>query len=1206
MSTNNNAAQTLFRFVSLRNPKLTETKKTNFAFVHRPEGVTGVFDVAVEFRESLSKQEAMASRAGSFNGNAYASVKDLEESEFADMLRIGRKLSKNEHINEEDWGVTSQFYRESFRESDHERINQIWDNFIFQVISQKDFYVKEAIAQILKAIHLGYVQEINIDDEIIKINGEEPLNNALNAKIVLPKALFSEALSTAPTSGSTTLPPRVAQRIKVEAESLGKLNKARAEKKALENLDKEINKLEKENRIARENDYNEAYKSYRDEYGEQIDVYERLLAEVERQITEEMPEEEQQALYDSLTEYEVPPFEFSYKNEINFTDLQSKLTVESFNLFLELFSDFDFEDQAKIERIDGAEPIILTDRKMQLNDTIIQLNPSYQSLSEMSSKIQAHIADATQSIIGETSSPQQQYINIGGALVPISSNSGNITHLAYSLKANWQSKLLSSNTGNVVFSFEVENNSWNVTGAKLTATTNQGQIIENFANLDVLNNKVSFPLMLVNKFTTISNFKLEIFFANGRESILQLANLTNNNLYTGILTLNAIKDITPNIGEGENEEEDLTGPRKSFGIKRLGIADYLKVVQSVHAYVPGEVSNIENVMASELRHKSSVARDYSEITDTTSKSEETEKISDTTKASRTDMQTEVAKELQKQQSFNAHANYGKSGKLYFEIGADYANNTAQNDSTRQAVMKSQEITERALERVLTKISEERVQKIIKEYTETNVHEYDNRGKVTDADNPEAARPQHITGVYRWIDKKMKNQIYNYGKRTMFEFMVPEPAKLHRLALSVTKAEQLTAPVDPRRAPEPWNMADAKNASEAQLQYWAGIYGVSLTNLPAKTIQKHDNFSSAASSHDSRTIAVPDNYVCNNIKLNYSYHESRKKGKLYLTHFNGWTEPLTSHSGVRYFNGVNFENSFTINFENYHLKTSSMAIYQTCTLKASFIDAWKIESFNAIIAAYEQAYKDFQDRQTAIDNTHAEQTAEAKEKQGNFYRYMEADVLKHNCIAYLLQDYLNVLGEGFTKGDTMPTFEVILGEKLDKYTALAKFMEQAFEWEVMDYTFYPYYWADRKMWQDMYLSESVDPLFRSFLQAGMARVIVTVKPGFEDAVQLFLETGLIWNGGEVPVIGDPMYMSIVDEMKEPTGLPQGKYWITRVPTTLTILQDKSTGLPVDKPLPIFIENDPENCENPLELETETSFRTDDAKLLGSGETTSTIS
>lgn len=97
-----------------------------------------------------------------------------------------------------------------------------------------------------------------------------------------------------------------------------------------------------------------------------------------------------------------------------------------------------------------------------------------------------------------------------------------------------------------------------------------------------------------------------------------------------------------------------------------------------------------------------------------------------------------------------------------------------------------------------------------------------------------------------------------------------------------------------------------------------------------------------------------------------------------------------------------------------------------------------------------------------------------------------------------------------------------------------------------------------------------------------------KPGFEDAVQFFMTTGKIWNGGEVPVIGDPMYLSIVDELREPQGKPQGNYWITRVPTTLTILQAGSAGLKVDNALPIFPEKDPENCENPAELETISAF------------------
>ncbi|MDR2205209.1 MAG: hypothetical protein LBE36_03505 [Flavobacteriaceae bacterium] len=122
---------------------------------------------------------------------------------------------------------------------------------------------------------------------------------------------------------------------------------------------------------------------------------------------------------------------------------------------------------------------------------------------------------------------------------------------------------------------------------------------------------------------------------------------------------------------------------------------------------------------------------------------------------------------------------------------------------------------------------------------------------------------------------------------------------------------------------------------------------------------------------------------------------------------------------------------------------------------------------------------------------------------------------------------------------------------------------------------------------------------------MARVIVTVKPGFEDALNFFLSTGQIWNGGEVPVIGDPLYLSIVDELRQPTGIPQGKYWITKIPTTLTILQDKSTGLPVEQPLPIFPETNPENCENPLELEGESSFETRDITMDSALGTTSTL-
>ncbi|SHK28223.1 hypothetical protein [Epilithonimonas mollis] len=311
----------------------------------------------------------------------------------------------------------------------------------------------------------------------------------------------------------------------------------------------------------------------------------------------------------------------------------------------------------------------------------------------------------------------------------------------------------------------------------------------------------------------------------------------------------------------------------------------------------------------------------------------------------------------------------------------------------------------------------------------------------------------------------------------------------------------------------------------------------------------------------------------------------------------------SYSGQEYDAlDLSLRGSVSVNYVIDEIKTINFWITFYCQTAPEIITDWKKKSFDAIIAKYEEALKAFSDAQTAADEAAADEEAANKEKMSTYYRDMEAEVLKHNCIAYLLQNNDLKLGKGLTLGNTMQSFAVNFGDDLDAYTSLAKFMEQAMEWSIMDYTFYPYYWADSNNWQEMYLSSDLDPLFRNFLQAGMARVIVTVKPGFEDAVNFFMSTGRIWNGGEVPVIGDPMYMSIVEELRQPTGVAQGKYWITRVPTALTILQAKSVGLEMTDALPIFPENDNgENCENPLELETKSAFKPVDAVMQHGGDT-----
>ena len=117
--------------------------------------------------------------------------------------------------------------------------------------------------------------------------------------------------------------------------------------------------------------------------------------------------------------------------------------------------------------------------------------------------------------------------------------------------------------------------------------------------------------------------------------------------------------------------------------------------------------------------------------------------------------------------------------------------------------------------------------------------------------------------------------------------------------------------------------------------------------------------------------------------------------------------------------------------------------------------------------------------------------------------------------------------------------------LDEYAAKVKFLEQAFEWDLMSYNFYPFYWAYKEKWLQLYnVDESDDAIFRAFLQSGMARVILTIRPGFEEAVNWFMATGQVWNGGQVPTMDDELFISIVDELRETEGEVE-ETWETRV-------------------------------------------------------------
>ena len=93
----------------------------------------------------------------------------------------------------------------------------------------------------------------------------------------------------------------------------------------------------------------------------------------------------------------------------------------------------------------------------------------------------------------------------------------------------------------------------------------------------------------------------------------------------------------------------------------------------------------------------------------------------------------------------------------------------------------------------------------------------------------------------------------------------------------------------------------------------------------------------------------------------------------------------------------------------------------------------------------------------------------------------------------------------------PTFNGIDSNEWSRallFGDIVRYIHQAIEWENVLYFLYPYYWGSETQGRDKLLFEHADPEHRKFLRSGYARVVVTVRPGFEkDFVQL-METGTL--------------------------------------------------------------------------------------------------
>lgn len=718
-------------------------------------------------------------------------------------------------------------------------------------------------------------------------------------------------------------------------------------------------------------------------------------------------------------------------------------------------------------------------------------------------------------------------------------------------------------------------------------------------------------------------------------------------------------------------------PRNFNNIRPIGLGDLKVVKQWLCGYKAGEISHIHNIMKNEEKERNHRHLEKTEevFSFSSEQSEDNQRESQTT--DRFEMKKEAEKVIKTDLNVSAHIDFTyKNSFITANVGGNFAYTNSNQDTQRSASNYARDVMDKAVTQIQSRTTQQRSITKIYETEETNKHKFINT----------QTGATHISGIYRWLDKQYKAQLYNYGQRWMFEFIVPEPASFYVQSKLRAAEFEITAPVKPSvkynrvkiMHPTTPNveLSPEHIDDKAVFNKLRRIYDLPEFTYPieskmvtavnqttGKSLLSNDFGPSGSQSwrSDRYTFQIEDKGF--NVTEFSVFGQARFEDQIgevstrsyeintFQILINGLLAietfpPNTStieNPGLslrgdydkaalnnKVFNVQNGEINIDLNFQDALWYQISISLY--LELDAQYKLDWQTKVYNKIKdieqkkidkinqekeIAYNAAMADYRSKLNELNAQTVNDIIQGRSEA--FNRQIIRDELKKHCITMIAKEFdafedddilsnedadaienkqVHITYDKFFAGEVdvkdedgavkrdengNVTTETVAGfvpiskdvdypkiniDKAKKKERFIQFLEQAFEWQQIAYIFYPYFWAAENKWMTlMNRLDYTDNNMTAFLKAGSVRVLIAVTPGYYDAVMHFLATREPWEGGPLPVIGDPLFIPIYEEIRKQqddlqNATPEGEPWPFEVPTSLIYLHDSSSPIPDD--------------------------------------------
>ncbi|MEM7038480.1 MAG: hypothetical protein AAF570_15960, partial [Bacteroidota bacterium] len=426
---------------------------------------------------------------------------------------------------------------------------------------------------------------------------------------------------------------------------------------------------------------------------------------------------------------------------------------------------------------------------------------------------------------------------------------------------------------------------------------------------------------------------------------------------------------------------------------------------------------------------------------------------------------------------------------------------------------SKQVIDKSVSKLVRNFKHQVTTTLLNETEETNTHSFGPANK-------------DISRQYTYVDQTRKAQVFSYGTRMMLDFVLPEPSELLKRLM-----EKEFDMVPPEKC-----CFSLDDISPDRYDEYVSCCG--LTDLEAPPQTPPVLYRNVTVNRDNTTpqIDIPPRYRATSMAITYSRIRRNwglSKAKLTF-HFGGGTvshlsaangdtthdspatisETQTSSGSISKSNVSNGRNGY------------SMSIRITLTPDPVDLGPWKRKVHKLLMEKCEK-------EQAEYEAARAEFEAQKKDQFNQNPRILDAmmrDQLKQAAISYITCQFFD--GNDAMKHNVQPCgFPQMDLQEAEKEGIFIRFFEQAFEWNFMNYVLYPYFWGRKCSWADKIQQDSGNYSFEKFLQAGAARVSLTVRPEFEIFVAYYLATGQIWGSTGIPPIVGPGYVPIIQEIKE---------------------------------------------------------------------------